>query len=66
MQYTSYSYILFFMPIVIALYFLANKRGYVLGKMTLVVASILFYSYGRKEMLVYLGLSALINISPHS
>lgn len=61
MQFNSYEFILFFMPVVVILYFLANKIKPNVGKLVLIVASIVFYSLGRINMLIYFGISILIN-----
>lgn len=65
MQFNSYGFVFVFLPIVILLYFAANsiaaKGRYLPGKLVLIAASILFYSYGRVNMLLYLGISMLIN-----
>ena len=63
MQFNSYEFILYFLPVVVLLYFLANKIRPVFGKLVLIAASILFYASGREEMLIYLGISILINYS---
>ncbi len=61
MQFNSYEFILFFFPITILLYFMANKLNALAGKCVLILASIYFYAHGRAEMLIYLGLSMVIN-----
>ena len=61
MQFNSYEFILFFLPITVLIYYLANKINIVFGKLVIIFASILFYSYGRANMLIYLGISMLIN-----
>ena len=61
MQFNSYEFILYFLPITVLLYFLANRIKPVLGKIVIIVASIIFYSMGRINMLIYLGVSMLIN-----
>lgn len=61
MQFNSYEFILYFLPITVLLYFLANKIKPVFGKMVIVIASIIFYSLGRTNMLIYIGISMLIN-----
>lgn len=61
MQFTSYYFILFFLPITVLLFFLSNKINPIIGKLILIVASIIFYSYGHLHMLMYLGMSILIN-----
>lgn len=61
MQFNSYEFILYFLPIAVLLYFLANKINPIIGKMVIIIASIIFYSIGRSNMLIYLGISMLIN-----
>jgi len=61
MQFNSYAFILYFLPITVLLYFLANKIKPIVGKLVIVIASIVFYSMGRPNMLIYLGISILIN-----
>ena len=61
MQFNSYEFIFFFLPITVLLYFLANRIKPVAGKLIIIIASIVFYSYGRINMLLYLGISVLIN-----
>ena len=61
MQFNSYEFILFLLPITLLLYFVANKVGFVWGKVVIIISSILFYSWGRPLMLIYLGVSILIN-----
>lgn len=61
MQFNSYEFILYFLPITVLLYFVANKINPIIGKIVIVFASVIFYSMGRINMLVYLGISMLIN-----
>ena len=61
MQFNSYELILFFLPAAVLLYFLANKVRPAAGKLVLIVASLLFYGWGRWNMLLYLGGSILLN-----
>ena len=61
MQFNSHYYMLFFLPITILLYFLANKKKSDWGKIVLIVASIFFFAIGRENMLIYLGISILVN-----
>lgn len=63
MQFNSYEFILFFLPVTVLLYFLANKIKPVFGKLAIVIASVVFYSMGRTNMLIYLGISILINFA---
>jgi len=61
MQFNSYYFILYFLPLIVLLYFLANRIKPALGKLVLIVASVLFYSLGRVQMLVFLAISMAIN-----
>lgn len=61
MQFNSYCYILLFLPIVIAGYFLLNKFSVNAGKIFLISASIFFYVYAGWKMAIVLGLSILFN-----
>ncbi len=61
MQFNSYIFILLFLPLFITTYHLSNKINKSLGKIVIIISSILFYSYERSEMLIYIGISALIN-----
>ena len=63
MQFNSYEFILYFLPITVTLYFVANKIKPVIGKLVIIIASIVFYSLGRVNMLIYLGISMLVNYS---
>lgn len=44
MQFNSYIFTLYFLPIVVILYFLSNKLGKIPGKVILLAASIIFYT----------------------
>ncbi len=61
MQFNSYLFVFVFLPLSIALYFLACRIKPILGKMVLIVSSLIFYSFGRAEMLIILLSSILIN-----
>ncbi len=61
MQFNSYGFILYFLPITVLLYFLTNKIKPVFGKLAIILASIFFYSFGRTTMLIYLGISMVVN-----
>ena len=61
MQFNSYELILFFLPAAVLLYFLANRIRPAAGKLVLIAASLLFYGWGRWNMLLYLGGSILLN-----
>ena len=61
MQFNNYFFILFFLPITVLLYYSANKIKSQVGKIIIIISSLLFYSIGRINMLIYLGISILIN-----
>lgn len=61
MQFNSYEFILLLFPMTVILYFLSNKIKPVLGKIVLILASIVFYSLGRWEMLIFLAVSMAVN-----
>lgn len=61
MQFNSYELILFFLPAAVLLYFLANRVRPAAGKLVLVAASLLFYGWGRWDMLLYLGGNVFLN-----
>ena len=60
-QFNSYEFILLFLPVTVLAYFMANRLKPEAGKLILIAASIVFYSLGRTNMLIYLGISMLIN-----
>ena len=59
MLFNSYEFLLFFLPIVIAGYFLVNRYGW--GNAWLVGASFFFYSYWRVEYVWLLVVSIAVN-----
>ena len=61
MQFNNYAFVLFFLPVLIPVYYLTSKVKPIIGKLVIIAASILFYSIGRAEMLIYLGISVVIN-----
>ena len=61
MQFNSYEFIFLFLPITVVLYYSANKIKAELGKLVIIIASIVFYSMGRENMLIYFGISIFIN-----
>ncbi len=63
MQFNSYLFIFLVLPIFVLAYFLANKIRLSLGKIVMIVFSVLFYAFERKEMLAFLGISMIINFS---
>ena len=60
MQFNSYDFIFFFLPLTVLFYFAANRIRPVLGKLVLIIAGIVFYALGRPEMLVCLGISMAV------
>ncbi len=61
MQFNSYIFIFCFLPITLVIYFLSNRVRPILGKLVLILASIIFFSWGRPHMIVCLGISICIN-----
>lgn len=61
MQFTSYEYILIFLPCSIILYFLCNRISVTLGKMEIILASAVFYSYVDWKLSIVLWSSLAIN-----
>ena len=65
MLFNSYIFILFFLPLTVAGYFLWNKvsekKGSVAGIYWLLLMSLFFYGYGNYQYLVVLGLGGIIN-----
>ena len=63
MQFNSYIFILLFLPVFVLVYFLAERIRAGLGKAVIIAAGILFYSWDRWNMLIYLGASIAVNYS---
>ncbi len=62
MIFSTYSFLLFFLPAVLILYFALNSMGFNrIGKWTLVFASFFFYWYGSHSFLIYFIASVLFN-----
>lgn len=61
MQFNSYDFIFYFLPIVVVLYYVLSRLNPIIGKIVIIVASIFFYSFGQVNMLIYLGISIAIN-----
>ena len=62
MQFNSFELILLFLPVVVVLYFVSGRIWANAGKIVLIAASLMFYGYGRANMLLYLGISILLNV----
>lgn len=61
MQFNSYVFILLFLPIVLALYFGANRIQERLGKIVLIAASMCFYAYAGQIACLYLAATIALN-----
>ena len=61
MLFNSYRYILLFLPVTVVVYYFANRISIKAGKIVLIAAGLLFYSLGRTEMLLILGISMAVN-----
>ena len=61
MQFNSYVYIFLFVPVVLLLYYISNRIHFAMGKIVLIVASVVFYSFYGFEMLSYIIISMGIN-----
>ena len=61
MQFNSYEFIFLFLPLILLCYYGANQLSLTLGKIVIIVFSLFYYAFGREHMLVYLGISVLIN-----
>lgn len=61
MQFNSYEFILMFMPLVVIGYFSLSRLNVKLGKIVLIIGSIVFYAYSDIAMIKVLLLSGLIN-----
>ncbi len=61
MQFNSYDFIFYFLPIVVFLYYTLGRFKQIIGKIIIIFASIFFYSFGHANMLIYLGISIAFN-----
>lgn len=61
MQFNSFLFILLFLPLTVLLYYLSNKFSDTVGKVVLLVASIIFYAYSDWSTLFVIGISLAIN-----
>lgn len=61
MQFNSYIFICVFLPLIVFIYFWANKINAIVGKIVLIVGSIVFYSYADWTTLIVMGISLVIN-----
>ena len=63
MQFNSVIFILLFLPITIITYFSFNKIQPIIGKIVIIVSSIVFYSYSDLKLFSILGLSLIVNLA---
>lgn len=61
MQFNSFIFILLFLPLVIMAYFIGNKINKTVGKIVIILASAIFYSYYDLSVSTVLAISLLIN-----
>ena len=61
MQFNSYIFILAFLPIILITYFGACKINYTLGKVIIIIGSLIFYGYKNEKALVIMSISLVIN-----
>ena len=63
MQFNSFSYILLFLPLTAAVYFLASRYRAYTGKLALVLAGAVFYALGGWKSAVVLAVSLAVNFA---
>lgn len=61
MQFSSFIYILLLLPLTVVAYFLGNKINQMVGKIVIIISSILFYAYMDWKVLIVLGISMALN-----
>lgn len=61
MQFNSFIFILIFLPITVTTYFLCNRKNFLLGKLVIILASALFYTYTNWKASIFLLLSLVLN-----
>lgn len=61
MQFNSYIFIMAFLPIFVITYFTLCKIKPVIGKITLIVAGAIFYTYGGWDISLIFGISLVVN-----
>lgn len=63
MQFNSYDFILFFLPILIVGYFVINRFNFLVGKYFVILMSCFFYAYSNVKMTIVLVISIFVNYS---
>lgn len=61
MQLNSYVFILLFLPVTIIIYFIANNINVNIGKVVLLISSLIFYCYSDISIFIVLCTSIIIN-----
>lgn len=61
MQFNTFIFILLFLPLTVVLYHLSNRLNSIIGKIVLLIASVVFYAYSDWSTLIVLGVSLIIN-----
>lgn len=61
MQFNSYIFALFFMPVSVIAYYLLNKINHTAGKLGLILLSVVFYLYAGYNVAIGLGVSIILN-----
>lgn len=61
MQFNSFIFILLFLPLTVTLYYALNKINDTVGKIVLLIASIISYAYTDRVTLIVLGISLVLN-----
>lgn len=61
MHFNSFIFILLFLPVTLIFYYLSNKFNNTVGKIVLLIASIIFYAYSNWSTLIVIGISLALN-----
>ena len=64
MQFNSYIFILLFMPLMLMAYFVGNRISFIIGKILLIVGSIIFFAYSGWVTFFVMSISLLVNFKP--
>ncbi len=63
MQFNSFVFILLFMPVTVALYFLSNRINVIFGKIVIILSSLIFYTAFDFKLSYILLLSSVLNLA---
>ena len=61
MYFNSFIFILLFLPLTVVAYYIGNRINQTIGKIVIIVASLLFYIYSDWSMFLVLGISLILN-----